>query len=41
MRHPDQPYIAMFDLPKVEHLRKQFPQLYRGSTTDWSRSCDR
>ena len=34
MRHPDQPYIAMFDLPKVEHLRKQFPQLYRGSTTD-------
>ena len=34
MRHPDQPYIAMFDLPKVEHLRKQFPQLYRASTTN-------
>ena len=34
MRHTDQPYIAMFDLPKVEHLRKQFPQLYRASTTD-------
>ena len=34
IRHPDQPYIAMFDLPKVEHLRKQFPQLYRESTTN-------
>ena len=28
-RHPDQPYIVFNDLPKVEHLRKQFPELYQ------------
>lgn len=27
-RHPDEPYIAMFDLPKVANLKKQFPDLY-------------
>ncbi len=27
-RHPDEPYIAINDLPKVENLRKQFPALY-------------
>jgi len=27
--HPDNPYIATFDLPKVEHLQQQFPSLYR------------
>lgn len=27
--HPDQPYIARYDLPKVANLRKQFPNLYR------------
>ena len=27
--HPDQPYIVYNDLPKVEHLRKQFPALYQ------------
>lgn len=26
--HPDQPYIKHHDLPKVENLRKQFPELY-------------
>lgn len=26
--HPDNPYIAMFDLPKVKNLQKQFPNLY-------------
>ena len=26
--HPDEPYIVANDLPKVENLRKQFPQLY-------------
>jgi peptide-methionine (S)-S-oxide reductase len=26
--HPADPYIANNDLPKVEHLRTQFPQLY-------------
>ena len=27
--HPDQPYIVINDAPKVEHLRRQFPALYR------------
>ena len=27
--HPDQPYIAINDAPKVEHLREQFPTLYK------------
>lgn len=26
--HPDQPYIVIHDLPKVENLRKQLPELY-------------
>jgi peptide-methionine (S)-S-oxide reductase len=28
-RHTDQPYIVYDDLPKVAHLRKQFPDLYQ------------
>ena len=27
--HPDQPYIAINDAPKVVNLRKQFPELYK------------
>jgi peptide-methionine (S)-S-oxide reductase len=27
--HPDQPYIVFNDMPKLEHLRKQFPGLYK------------
>ncbi len=27
--HPDQPYIVFNDRPKVEHLRQQFPEMYR------------
>ncbi len=27
--HPDNPYIAMFDLPKVKNLKHEFPTLYR------------
>ena len=27
--HPNQPYIVYNDRPKVEHLKKQFPQYYR------------
>jgi peptide-methionine (S)-S-oxide reductase len=27
--HPDQPYIVINDAPKVEHLKHQFPELYR------------
>jgi len=28
-RHPDSPYIAFNDLPKVDHLRELFPDLYK------------
>ena len=28
-RHPTQPYIAIYDLPKVENLKKLFPSLAR------------
>lgn len=27
--HPNEPYIYFNDLPKVEHLRAKFPELYR------------
>ena len=27
-RHPDQPYIVIHDLPKVENLRRRLPELY-------------
>ncbi len=29
-RHPDQPYIVEFDLPKIADLKRQFPSLYVG-----------
>jgi peptide-methionine (S)-S-oxide reductase len=29
--HPDNPYIVINDAPKVAHLRKLFPQLYKGT----------
>ncbi|MBC8031038.1 MAG: peptide-methionine (S)-S-oxide reductase MsrA [Pyrinomonadaceae bacterium] len=29
VNHPDQPYIVINDLPKVENLRKQLPGLYK------------
>jgi len=29
-RHPNDLYIAINDLPKIGHLREQFPQIYRG-----------
>jgi peptide-methionine (S)-S-oxide reductase len=28
--HPNEPYIMFNDLPKVEHLRQEFPDLYTG-----------
>jgi len=28
VRHPNEPYIVIHDQPKVENLRKQFPDLY-------------
>lgn len=27
--HPDNPYIARFDLPKVKNLQQEFPNLYK------------
>jgi peptide-methionine (S)-S-oxide reductase len=27
--HPDNPYIAINDLPKLDHLKTQFPELYQ------------
>ena len=27
--HPDSPYISRFDLPKIEHLKQMYPDLYR------------
>ncbi len=29
VNHPDEPYIVFNDLPKVENLRKQLPDLYK------------
>ena len=29
-RHPNQPYIAFNDAPKVENLKKSFPELWVG-----------
>ncbi len=26
--HPDNPYIATYDVPRVEHVKKEFPELY-------------
>ena len=31
-RHPNDPYVVVNSLPKLENLRKQFPQLVRRST---------
>jgi peptide-methionine (S)-S-oxide reductase len=28
-RHPNQPYIVINDAPKLEHLQREFPALYR------------
>jgi len=30
IRNPTAPYIAMFDVPKVENFKRTFPELYRG-----------
>jgi len=31
IRHPTESYIAMVDLPKVDNLKRSFPELYSGS----------
>ena len=30
VHHPDQPYIVINDLPKIDALKRQFPSLYTG-----------
>jgi peptide-methionine (S)-S-oxide reductase len=30
IHNPTQPYIAMYDIPKIENFRRTFPQLYSG-----------
>src|SRR5580692_10018875 len=30
VQHPNNPYIATFDLPKLDNLKQQFPDLYTG-----------
>jgi peptide-methionine (S)-S-oxide reductase len=30
IHHPDDPYIRINDLPKIDHLRQQLPELYVG-----------
>jgi peptide-methionine (S)-S-oxide reductase len=29
-RHPNEPYIAINDLPKLDHLKQTLPELYAG-----------
>jgi peptide-methionine (S)-S-oxide reductase len=30
IRNPTQPYIAMYDIPKIENFKRTFPELYSG-----------
>jgi peptide-methionine (S)-S-oxide reductase len=30
VHNPTQPYIALYDLPKIENFKQTFPELYRG-----------
>jgi peptide-methionine (S)-S-oxide reductase len=34
MLHPDSPYIAMYDLPKVAALKARYPDVYREPATN-------
>jgi len=36
--HPDEPYIAINDAPKVTHLKQLLPQLYRAQPLIWRAS---
>jgi peptide-methionine (S)-S-oxide reductase len=33
-RHPSQPYIAMYDLPKISALKRELPALYADAVTN-------
>jgi peptide-methionine (S)-S-oxide reductase len=30
IQHPNQPYVAFYDVPKIQNLKKVFPELYSG-----------
>jgi peptide-methionine (S)-S-oxide reductase len=30
VHHPNQPYIAIYDMPKLAHLKSEFPAVWRG-----------
>ena len=30
IHNPNQPYIAMYDMPKIENFKRTFPELYSG-----------
>ena len=36
--HPTQPYIAIHDLPKIENLKRVFPDRYRAEPALVSRT---
>lgn len=40
LHHPDQPYIAINDLPKVRALRRQFPALWSDRPAPWRAGSD-
>jgi peptide-methionine (S)-S-oxide reductase len=40
IRHPDQPYIVINDLPKIEKLRRLYPQLYAERPVTVARNGD-
>ncbi len=31
IHNPTQPYIAIYDIPKIENFRRTFPELYSGA----------
>lgn len=35
IHHPDQAYIVINDIPKVNALRREFPSLWRGTPAPW------
>ncbi len=40
IHHPDQPYIRINDIPKVEHLRERFPDLWSQRPAPWRPEAD-
>ena len=36
VRHPRQPYIVIHDMPKLAHLERSYPQLWREEAVAWN-----